>query len=107
MVRDEDGSWVHSGHTLVAKQKRAASLAASSSRRVHCGPGDAKGAAHDFAGLDQLATTTGSKNSTSLQSDVSMASVFDALMATGNSSLEGSYSKGGGAIAPDALESSY
>ena len=61
----------------------------------------------DFAGLDQNATTTGSKNSVSLQSDVSMASVFDALMATaGDSSLEGSY-KGGGAIAPDALESSY
>ncbi len=27
MVRDEDGSWAHRGHTLAAKQKRAATLA--------------------------------------------------------------------------------
>ena len=63
--------------------------------------------------MDQLHVSGGSKssnvNGATLQSDVSMHSDpfwVDALMATGGSSLEGS-TMGGGAIAPDALESSF
>ena len=37
MVRDVDGSWVHSNQTLAAKQKRAATLAATKDREyVEC-----------------------------------------------------------------------
>ena len=71
--------------------------------------GDPKGIGAD---LDQLHVSGGSKssnvNGATLQSDVSMHSDpfwVDALMATGGSSLEGS-TMGGGAIAPDVLESS-